>query len=781
MKRATVLIAALLAAGLMRAADMQVELQAGDTLIVTVESAPVTPPVLDTDGDGVNDDIDQCQDTPLGDEVDATGCTVVVVPPPVDTDGDGVQDDVDQCPAEPANTADGCPIVIPPPVGDLANTALGQFAITVQPGEFALLPNSSPGDLLKGHYPDGSIAPMIDEWTSSAYWHPETLRTFFMGLRIQNRFISYSAIDHAWNEIQFAGETNAPPEFPGTGHMYERIALDANRGHFYHQRDGILYRYVIATGQWEKFGVSHLTSTNQIVEWHDTLDMLVSLENGTLTGWRDGQVFQLGASPVDGYHSALRYNKIRGDMLMMGGNASLRTVALMLPDGSVEQRAAAPFDFSISTRNLTYDPVSGNYIVTTAEREIYEYSPDLNEWRMVAPAATVRADWPLDWYMHNVPIVIDELGVIAWQTPAGLVLHRHQSVFDQQAQVPPQAQSLIAEQAATMAPGEWRNIADLTDWPGKEEGVNFKSFQYVRGIEDPTAPGSADGMGWTQNLVYHNGKLALLLMRSQNQRALMVMEPDGNWWRVNQPPGFDNGGRRPFNRLTQDDEYLYFAPNDCKECMGYFIRTPLDNPGVFERYGIAIGDDQMDSVGNFAVTWVPEWGRFYAYTPGGKLWTWTHGEPAWTLLDRLRWDLSGYAGVLMWNSVKKELVVAGGQVFGDAENLGNRVARITEPIGKMELLPPMFKPDGEPMYYTAAQNKLIIDPRDGSYLQIAADKQIYRNDEVGGTYEAYGSVDKDAGWPFGAYELYAPYARVPGTDVFVFVSHIKGVVLHRLG
>ena len=48
----------------------------------------------DTDGDGVTDDKDRCPGTPMGAEVDCTGC-------PIDTDGDGVYDGLDKCPKSP--------------------------------------------------------------------------------------------------------------------------------------------------------------------------------------------------------------------------------------------------------------------------------------------------------------------------------------------------------------------------------------------------------------------------------------------------------------------------------------------------------------------------------------------------------------------------------------------------------------------------------------------------------------------------------------------------------
>ncbi len=67
--------------------------------------------ILDTDGDGVNDDVDNCPDTPSGVPVDADGCA----DSQKDTDGDGVNDDVDTCPDTPSGVpidANGCEIIL---------------------------------------------------------------------------------------------------------------------------------------------------------------------------------------------------------------------------------------------------------------------------------------------------------------------------------------------------------------------------------------------------------------------------------------------------------------------------------------------------------------------------------------------------------------------------------------------------------------------------------------------------------------------------------------------
>ena len=60
-------------------------------------------PPADTDGDGVDDSVDQCPGTPGGSTVAANGC--------IDSDGDGVDDSIDACPGTPPGTnvdAVGC-------------------------------------------------------------------------------------------------------------------------------------------------------------------------------------------------------------------------------------------------------------------------------------------------------------------------------------------------------------------------------------------------------------------------------------------------------------------------------------------------------------------------------------------------------------------------------------------------------------------------------------------------------------------------------------------------
>lgn len=66
------------------------------------------PPPMDSDHDGVTDDLDKCPNTAAGARVDATGCEL-------DSDHDGVVDRLDKCPNTPAGTkvdAVGCGITM---------------------------------------------------------------------------------------------------------------------------------------------------------------------------------------------------------------------------------------------------------------------------------------------------------------------------------------------------------------------------------------------------------------------------------------------------------------------------------------------------------------------------------------------------------------------------------------------------------------------------------------------------------------------------------------------
>ena len=343
---------------------------------------------------------------------------------------------------------------------------------------------------------------------------------------------------------------------------------------------------------------------------------------------------------------------------------------------------------------------------------------------------------------------------------------------------------LLAEQAATMRPGEWRNIRALTTWPGKDHGVSFKQFQTVYTSNDLT--NTADGIGWTHDLGYYKGTLIILAMRS-GPVSLIVMRPDGKFERTDYPVGYIGGGRRPFNRLAQDETYLYYCPAQAeveKVDIGMILKTPLDNPG---EWTIAIphgfGNPKQDSTGNFAMTYAPAWGRFYSFSQGGYIRSIAYGETQWTLHGRSPLDAdgiraTGYAPLICFNPMREEIIFFGGQTFGDTTPAGHKICAMRSPFGAIESLPDMVGHDGNRMAVAAATDKLFIDHRNGDYILQHNTQYMVRSSDAR-SWTLYEDLH-EVGQPFSYWETYAPLARVDNTDVFVFMSNINGIVLHRL-
>lgn len=318
-------------------------------------------------------------------------------------------------------------------VEGLQTSEIGRIAATLQPGAFAKVEARLPpgvtklSELFRVRVDDGRRL-SIDGWTDSAHWDPKRKRTFFIGMRQYKRFISYDAVDNQWYELGWDGDP--PPKFEKFGHVYGRTALDSKRGHYYWLSPGnVLNRYLIDEARWE--AIKGVPIGGYIsMEWHETIDMLVAIGSGhDVIGFRDREAKALGKAAVHGYHSVGRYNRKRGDMLFAGGNNSSQKVTLIDHDGRIVERHDAPVPLSIGNSSLTYDPVSGNYLLLHGkERKLYEFDPDRDEWRLARDWS--NGGWPFGPYTFYTPIVIDELGVIFWQSEDGNYIYRHRVVLE---------------------------------------------------------------------------------------------------------------------------------------------------------------------------------------------------------------------------------------------------------------------------------------------------------------------------------------------------------------
>lgn len=120
-------------------------------------------PIIDSDGDGIPDDIDECPQDPTN--------TCNEPPPPTDTDGDGITDDVDQCPNTPAGAtvdATGCEVVIvPPPEGHtITNAVVGVWGTLPNTKLIDLVPPEAQGDPYRFL---GSAKSILTAWNGASW------------------------------------------------------------------------------------------------------------------------------------------------------------------------------------------------------------------------------------------------------------------------------------------------------------------------------------------------------------------------------------------------------------------------------------------------------------------------------------------------------------------------------------------------------------------------------------------------------------------------------------
>lgn len=111
---------------------------------------PAAPKVVDSDGDGVPDNIDECPNTPAGVAVDEVGC-------PLDSDGDGVPDYLDKCPDTPKGALvdeDGCQKVLEE---DVRETLYLEFALSSAELSDASVEQLAKVNELLTQYPDAKL------------------------------------------------------------------------------------------------------------------------------------------------------------------------------------------------------------------------------------------------------------------------------------------------------------------------------------------------------------------------------------------------------------------------------------------------------------------------------------------------------------------------------------------------------------------------------------------------------------------------------------------------
>jgi hypothetical protein len=292
-------------------------------------------------------------------------------------------------------------------------------------------------------------------WGAKTHWNRISKELYIWGTRTDLwswfperwSFYRYRAVDNRF--LHNVMTTEPVKRRIDRAHAYSKQSLDDSRGHWYcdHRPDD-LAQYDIARDKWnfielDPTGISFPIMSSAC--WHEGLDGLITHEqagvNSRALFWQygDDRWRPLATTGHSGYHAHTRYNRVRGDMLILGGNDNPLRVTLIDATGNVTTKADRPetvsgqtLSFSMQDRYLSYDPVSGNYLLMDWQRKIlWEYSPDLDEWRLANNWNTGQpyaSDWPWIYYGINAA-PIEELGVLLMMSSYEPRIYKHVSVF----------------------------------------------------------------------------------------------------------------------------------------------------------------------------------------------------------------------------------------------------------------------------------------------------------------------------------------------------------------
>lgn len=268
-----------------------------------------------------------------------------------------------------------------------------------------------------------NTGPEPDTWNARGHWDPGSRRTFFFGDRNAQVFHSYIASSNQWiHNPLWEG-------MPANHHQYGAVAFDRQRQHYYRKSGGKLFRFLISENRWEAAADFVPVSEYSPMEYHPGLDAIVAVGDFELHAFRAGSWSSLGNSAHHGHHSNVIFNRVRAELLIIGGNRSRNAVTLMDMQGSLTEMKPLPFNWRAQHHVLTYDPTTGNYLVLhRRERTLWEYSPVHDEWRLARDWGH-EPGWPFGQYFGHVLIPIDEYGTLLWIHRTGPVVYRHQSAF----------------------------------------------------------------------------------------------------------------------------------------------------------------------------------------------------------------------------------------------------------------------------------------------------------------------------------------------------------------
>ena len=302
------------------------------------------------------------------------------------------------------NDDQNSPIILPPVAPPISNDlpVLKHIseAINMNDGSWAnLATNLTTADM---HVAANEKTLHIAGWTDDAMWDENNKQLYFMGFRQNLKMLNFDSQTNEWREI--AADIEWPIE-TNFGHVYGNNAYNANEGLFYHHMANTkeVYSFNTASEQWTKLPTLPLESgeLGTSIEYFPELGGLVRVARSGIKLLANGkdQWQSIGFIPKMGYHSLVRYNPIRQEMLIAGGNYAPNSFYILSKSGEMfaldgltskiydieskrfiapeeELNLQAALSMSIRADKLVVNPSNGNYLIFT-DKKVFELDPEL--------------------------------------------------------------------------------------------------------------------------------------------------------------------------------------------------------------------------------------------------------------------------------------------------------------------------------------------------------------------------------------------------------------------
>ena len=274
-------------------------------------------------------------------------------------------------------------------------TVLGDLAASMKAGEWRTL--TTVGAVAALGQTGGATGNTIP-YANSGVWDPVDHAFYFLGsdhfhATGYSRFIKYSESTNTWTTLTRPTWFWALTET--AMHGYDHNAIDPAAGVFYHTpfvKNGgsrTIYRYNLRTNTWfSPFMVSGIGSSACCIsmryfpEYHGLIFVDGSLgvygcKIGATNTW---QMLKSGATLGD-YHNMSEYNPVHKVVVGGGGNSS-GALYKIDSNGTVTTLKNAPVNFRILENVLTVDPVGGDFLLFTLNKEFYAYNVLTDTWTL---------------------------------------------------------------------------------------------------------------------------------------------------------------------------------------------------------------------------------------------------------------------------------------------------------------------------------------------------------------------------------------------------------------